>query len=102
TYRIVVDEDVKNDDGYTMSKDERTVKFTTPSVNDSRPEAKYASVDGKSIIVHFDRDLSEDDVNLEKLTKVKSATNKELAIESIDGPNGKTLTINMEEELHKD
>lgn len=99
-YKIYVKEELVTDDGAKLSDSKRTITFKTPSVNEARPEAKFATFSGKTIVVHFDKDLENKEANLDRLTKVKTATGDDVKITKAVA-DGKKLTVTVDEDLDK-
>ena len=97
TYKVKVGKGIVTDKGDELSDKRGTITVKTPSVNDSRPVAKIVRLNKDSIKITFDRDLSEDDADINlnsRLLKVKTATGKDF---DVDFDNieveGKTVTI---------
>lgn len=102
TYKIQVKEAVLTDDGDKLAENKRNVDFKTPSVNEARPAATFATVKGDTIEINFDKELEDETANLARLVKVKTATGQELKVED-DGIDveGKKMTIAVDGELDK-
>lgn len=105
TYRVVVEKEVKTDDGDILSDSQRRINVKTPSVSEARPKAKIARVtgtDNKEITLVFDKKLAEQEVN-KKLVEVKTPTGKSIQVESVKATDdSKNLVITLAEELDKD
>lgn len=103
TYRVVVDQKVKTDDGDTLSDSQRRINVQTPSISEARPVAKIARVsDTNEITLTFDKKLAKGEVN-SKLVEVKTPTGKSIEIDTvISTDDNKELVITTKENLDKE
>lgn len=97
TYKLVVSEKVKTDDNKTLSESERTIKVTTPSIDEASPEAKVARVvNGNTIEIVFNQDIDGKNVTINPAQlDVRTSTGKTVNVKSVkaEPKQGTTNTL---------
>ncbi|WP_108307355.1 S-layer homology domain-containing protein [Metalysinibacillus jejuensis] len=86
TYKLVVSEKVKTDDNKTLSESERTIKVTTPSIDEASPEAKVARIVNENTIeIVFNQDIDGKNVTINPAQlDVRTSTGKTVNVKKVD------------------
>ncbi|QCH26517.1 cell wall-binding repeat-containing protein [Clostridium tyrobutyricum] len=99
TYKVVVGDAVKADDGTELTSSQKVFKVVTPGVSDAKPVLKVAQASSDSqIVLTFNKTLKESTTpptTIDKdLVTLKKSSGSKIDLASDPTVSGKTLTLN--------